>query len=182
RGTGTRTTSLRTEPAISSASTSAAAATPRYLRWWTRARAVPRCRYAGEMTPSSGRYCSGAGHRSARQRSQSCPSPRRRHVRQITPATYPAPPTRRAAAGRSGRSLLPAGQVGALLVGQLLEAAAQAGEFDRSDFPVDLLRQRVDARLEVVAVLDQPLGGERLVRERHVHHVGGMPFRRPEVH
>src|SRR5690606_41917390 len=82
---------------------------------------------------------------------------------------------------RSGSALLPARQVGPLLVGQLFEPSAEAGKLDRRHLAIDLLGERVDAGLEILAILNEPFGGECLVGEGHVHNVGGVAFCCPEV-
>src|SRR5690554_5906068 len=60
------------------------------------------------------------------------------------------------------RAVLPAGQVIALVVGELLEPSAHSGQLDGGDVLVDLLRQGVDLWLQLALVEDQPLGRQGL--------------------
>jgi len=194
RGTGTITASGGTRGAIAWARMRPAATTPRYLRWWTMRRATPWCTKAGRTTPAPAKYRSGAGRSSAAHRPHSEPDPTARHPKQIMMASYgtgmtfllPAlsptkwgkGPPRSGVGGwpkarpnpsRTGAGLrsplLPTGEVGALVIGQLLEAAPEAGEFDGRHPAVDLFGQGVDLRFEIVDVGDQPLGGQGLICE-----------------
>ena len=58
-----------------------------------------------------------------------------------------------------------------------IEAELQPG-----DVGVQLRRDAVHGGAQVRRVLDQVLGRQRLVRERHVHHRGGVALGRAEVH
>src|SRR3954453_4111828 len=72
------------------------------------------------------------------------------------------------------RALVPRGQVLRLLLGQLVDVDTHRGELETGDLVVDRLGHRVDLALELRGVLDRVLGREGLVREGHVHHLGGM--------
>src|SRR4051812_5194862 len=65
--------------------------------------------------------------------------------------------------------LVPRGQVLRLLLGQLVDLDAHRLELQARDLLVDLLGHDVHLPLEAARILDRVLGGEGLVRERHVH-------------
>src|SRR4249919_233615 len=80
------------------------------------------------------------------------------------------------------RALVPGVHVAALLVGQLVDGERHAFELEPRDLVVDLLRHGVDAGLEASVVLGHVLGGERLVREAHIHDRRRVPLRGGQVH
>src|SRR5205085_7547931 len=90
-----------------------------------------------------------------------------------------------AAVGKSYRrrsgALVPARQVLGLLRRQFVDRDAHRLELQLRDVLVDLRRQHVHLPLQPGWVLRKVLRRERLVREAHVHHRGGMALGRGEV-
>src|SRR3990172_5811077 len=79
------------------------------------------------------------------------------------------------------RAFLPAREVRALLVGQLVDAHAERGELQPSDLRIDLVRDGVDVDGQALLLQDEVLDAERLVGEAHVHHARRMALRGREV-
>src|SRR5437879_10625591 len=73
-------------------------------------------------------------------------------------------------------AFVPGSEVAFLLGGELVEPMAHRIEFEARDFLVQVLRNDVDLRLEVLVVRAQVFGGKRLDGEAHVHHGGGVPL------
>src|SRR2546422_6059661 len=73
-------------------------------------------------------------------------------------------------------AFVPGSEVAFLLGGELVEPMAHRIEFEARDFLVQVLRNDVDLRLEVLVVRTQIFGGKRLVGEAHVHYGGGVPL------
>src|SRR6266850_8503204 len=73
-------------------------------------------------------------------------------------------------------AFVPGSEVAFLLGGELVEPMAHRIEFEARDFLVQVLRNDVDLRLEVLVVRAQVFGGKRLVGEAHVHYGSGMSF------
>src|ERR1043166_4530013 len=80
--------------------------------------------------------------------------------------------------GRCSGSLVPAREVLRLLGRELVDRDAHRLELQLRDLLVDLGRKHVHLPVEVVRVLRQILGRERLVGEAHVHHGRGMALAR----
>src|SRR5439155_6996993 len=78
-------------------------------------------------------------------------------------------------------SFVPGGEVARLLLGQLVDVDPHRRELETGDLLVDLLGHRIDAPLEARRVRDHVLGRERLVRERHIHHLGRVALRGSKV-
>src|SRR3954470_15054950 len=74
---------------------------------------------------------------------------------------------------RGLRALVPRGQVLGLVIREGVDLDAHGRELEPRDLAVDLLRHDIDLLLELTGLLDRELDRERLVRERHVHHLGG---------
>src|SRR4029453_15519039 len=78
--------------------------------------------------------------------------------------------------------LLPRAQVVLLLGGERVDLDPHRLELQFGDLLVDLGRHGVHAGIQRPAALDDPLDGQDLVRERHVHDGRRMPLGRGEVH
>src|SRR5919199_773925 len=91
------------------------------------------------------------------------------------------PPPKRGLMREGLCAFVPRSQVARLLLGQLVDLDAHRGELDARDLAVDLLRHDVNLPLELACMVDDELGGERLVREAHVHHRRGVALGRAEV-
>src|SRR5439155_17100161 len=80
------------------------------------------------------------------------------------------------------RPFVPRGEVLRLLLGELVDRDLHRLELQAGDLGVDLRRHRIDLPLELRCVLDRVLRRQGLVREGHVHHQRGVPFRGRQVH
>src|SRR5918998_2068515 len=67
-------------------------------------------------------------------------------------------------------TFLPGGEVAGLFGGELVYLDPHRLELEAGDLAVYVLGQRVDLVRELALVLQQELGGQSLVRERHIHH------------
>src|SRR6516225_1639473 len=83
---------------------------------------------------------------------------------------------------RSSGAFLPGSEVLFLLGCELVEVVAHGLEFEFCDFAVNVLRNDIDLRLQLLVVLHQVFGGERLIREAHIHHGGRVTFGGGEVY
>src|SRR5262249_35091231 len=79
------------------------------------------------------------------------------------------------------RSLVPAGEVLLLLLGELVDVDAHGRKLEAGDLAADLVRHRVALPLERSGILHGVLRPERLVRERHVHDESRVALGRAEV-
>src|SRR3954468_11905745 len=116
------------------------------------------------------------------QRSQA-PQPRGGSPCSLSESHRRAAPTKRPALSTPGPQLagLPAREVLALHLGQLVDLDAQRGELEQRDLAIDRVRHRMDARGEGFATQDELLAGQRVDRERDVHDRGRMALARREV-
>src|SRR5207247_3347572 len=74
--------------------------------------------------------------------------------------------------------LIPGCEVTLLLGGERVDGHAHRRELEPRDLPVELGRDAMHVLAERRGLLHHVLRGERLVGERHVHHAGGVAFRR----
>src|SRR3984893_4791000 len=156
------------------------------------ASSVPQCKATSKASPGSSQPNSqGTRMRCAllemgRNSARPCTTPRTTACRigMNSPGARDGPNADAASApavrGLSG-PLFPRGEVLLLRLGELVDAHAHRLELEAGDLGVDVLGHRVHLVLQRLAVLHHVLGGERLVREAHVHHARGMAFRRGEV-
>src|ERR1043166_4310242 len=82
---------------------------------------------------------------------------------------------------RGLRPLAPGRHVLHLLRRERVDRGPHALQLESGHLPVDRLRHHVDTLLPLVRLLRQAFVRERLVRERHVHHHGGVALRRREI-
>src|SRR5215469_8279096 len=79
-------------------------------------------------------------------------------------------------------AFLPGSEVLLLFGGKLVEAVAHGLEFELRDLAVNVLRNDIDLWLQFLVVLHQVFGGQRLIREAHIHHGGRVTFGGGEVY
>src|SRR6185312_13023012 len=81
---------------------------------------------------------------------------------------------------RSGAGV-PAGEILLLLPRQGIDAYAHALQLESGDLLVDRRWQPVHRLAHLGGLFAQHLRRQRLVGKGHVHHAGGMPFRRRQI-
>ncbi len=74
------------------------------------------------------------------------------------------------------------GQVFNLFRGQGVDFHPHGGQFQTGDFLVDGRRHRINLLFQAGVMLHDIFRGQGLVGEAHVHHGGGVAFRRGQVH
>src|SRR5690242_16767965 len=79
------------------------------------------------------------------------------------------------------RAFVPGYEILLLFGRQHVDGNAEGREFQTRDFLVDLFGNADDRRRQRAAPADEILGGERLIRERHVHDGRRMAFRGGEI-
>src|SRR5215204_4319380 len=86
-----------------------------------------------------------------------------------------------ASAAGALRATFPRREIRFLFGRERVDADSHRDQFQPRNFAVDLLRHIVDADGDAALVEDQVLDRERLVGEGHIHHAGGVPFRRRQI-